>query len=221
MNALRRITGARHADWEWPVRELLQSNGRHTLQEVGMQKVGAGCDRLAGIEDLLEEPAVGRVHLMEGSADRRSLTKKKILRAPCKRWGIDFGINDLAIACCCLSACDVRVGCRQASGPRPGTGGVPGVEKAAKIADKVRKTGRRDESGFCAIRGSRARVRPSIAHTGSDAQPRQHAGGARGVKAMRRDESAYRLGMTKHGKNRRRVLKALWPFLTVPRSRRT
>ena len=58
-------------------RELLQANGRHTPQEVGMQMVGAGRERAAGTEDLLEELAVGRVRHMEGPADRWQPDQKK------------------------------------------------------------------------------------------------------------------------------------------------
>jgi len=70
------MPGARHADRERTDRELLQADGRHTLQEVGMQMVGAGRERVAGTEDLPEEPAVGTVRPVEGPAGRRSLTKK-------------------------------------------------------------------------------------------------------------------------------------------------
>ncbi len=75
-NALRRVPGARHASREWPDREQLQANGRHTLQEVGLQMVGARRECTDGNEELLEELAVERVRPMEGPTDRRRLTNK-------------------------------------------------------------------------------------------------------------------------------------------------
>ena len=82
-NALRRMAGARHAGRKRLSGELLQADVRHTHQEIGMQMVGAGRERAAGAEDLLEELAVGRVRHLEGPADRCSLTKKSGVH-PCQ-----------------------------------------------------------------------------------------------------------------------------------------